>query len=257
MKLLSLSLALLLLIAGCAKQSQELVEPDPPKEAEIPVENNRLGLDMNDAEPEFPEEESMAMVAEEPTTPAPEPVPEPPAITEAPSTANESNTPDKSTEIVEAEPKEPVFLDQRKPRFDYSQEVLFPDSAWDSYMIQKGDFLIKIAKQEYNDWTMWRSIYNWNKDAIGEDPNQIYPYNWLDLLKPSDQVDACKITYFPRTTDEGESLWTIARDVYGDEFAWIVLFWDNEEILEGNDGVLHPGMELLIRETIDPCGSKS
>jgi len=159
--------------------------------------------------------------------------------------------------LVPAVPEEPVFLDQRKPKFDYTQEVLFPDSAWDKYMINKGDFLIKIAKNEYNDWTMWRSIYNWNKEEIGDDPNIIYPYHWLDLLKPSDQVDACKLTFFQRQTKTGESLWTIAKDVYGDEYAWIVLFWDNEELIETNEGVLYPGMELQIRENIDPCNVKS
>lgn len=151
----------------------------------------------------------------------------------------------------------PVFFDQPKSIFNYSHEILFPDSAWDEYMIKKGDFLIKIAKQEYNDWRMWRQIYEWNREAIGPNPNRIYPYRWLDLLKPVDEVESCQLTYFKRKTRSGESLWTIAREVYHDELAWVVLYWDNEDILEASDGTLYPGMELQVREQIDPCNPKS
>ena len=45
----------------------------------------------------------------------------------------------------------------------------------------------------------------------------------------------------------GESLWTIASQEYNDELAWIILFWDNEELLQTEQGLLDPGMELRIR----------
>ena len=31
----------------------------------------------------------------------------------------------------------------------------------------------------------------------------------------------------------GDNLWSISKLVYNDELAWVVLFWDNEKILEG------------------------
>ena len=40
------------------------------------------------------------------------------------------------------------------------------------YVVKKGDNLTKIAKK-YN--TTWQSIYNKNKDIIGNNPNLIYP----------------------------------------------------------------------------------
>lgn len=250
-------LLLLIFLAGCAKQSQELVDPEPPNEASLALDSKRLDLNKNDSEPVMPQKEKA--IPESPASPVAEK--SQPTKTEPPAEILPGMQAGSSNDVAEASVEKvveaPAFLDQRKPQFDYSHETLFPDSTWDKYMIKRGDFLIKIAKNEYNDWTMWRNIYNWNKETIGEDPNKIYPYNWLDLLKPSDQVNACKLTFFSRDTHEGESLWTIAKEVYGDEYAWIVLFWDNEELLEENDGILYPGMKLQIREQIDPCNSKS
>ncbi|NOZ04287.1 MAG: LysM peptidoglycan-binding domain-containing protein [FCB group bacterium] len=149
------------------------------------------------------------------------------------------------------------FLDQRQTSFTITPEVLFPDSSFEGYMIQPGDFLIKIAKKEYGDWRKWRDIYRWNRKKIGENPNLIYPYHFLDLLKPIDQLKTCELKFYSRPVTTGESLWTIAREVYGDELAWIVLFWDNESLMKANNGVLYPGMELKIRENIDPCNPTS
>jgi hypothetical protein len=47
--------------------------------------------------------------------------------------------------------------------------------------------------------------------------------------------------------DQGETLWSIARDWYGDNLAWIILYSDNEELFNSNGGRLTQGMELRIR----------
>ena len=52
--------------------------------------------------------------------------------------------------------------------------------------------------------------------------------------------------------EEGESLWSIAGREYGDELAWIVIFWDNEETLNSSEGQIRPGMELRIRAQLWP-----
>ena len=46
-------------------------------------------------------------------------------------------------------------------------------------MIEPGDFLGKIAQKEYGDFRLWRYIYAWNKEEIGDNPNLIFPYNFL------------------------------------------------------------------------------
>ncbi len=274
MKQISAIVATIFILGGCAKQTTDLVTPEQTAEPNLAIEQERMDFEKQ-ADPVLPEQtkdgkqpEKQAMViSEKPGTEGSEagttqsrPVSSNTTLSTVTTTAKPAQqqgmakkTPDENSSADE--PAVPLLDYPRQ--MDYSHEVLFPDSAWDKYMIQRGDFLIKIAKQEYNDWTMWRQIYQWNRKTIGDDPNKIYPYHWLDLLKPYDEVEACKLTFFSRETREGESLWTIAREVYGDEYAWIVLFWDNEELLESSDGVLYPGLRLQIRESIDPCESKS
>ena len=50
----------------------------------------------------------------------------------------------------------------------------------------------------------------------------------------------------------GDTLWSISKLVYDDELAWVVLFWDNENILSNQDGKLIPGMELKVRSHLWP-----
>ena len=49
-----------------------------------------------------------------------------------------------------------------------------------TYVVVKGDSLSKIAKREYGDAQMWRTIYEANKDLI-KDPDLIYPGQTLKI----------------------------------------------------------------------------
>jgi 5'-nucleotidase / UDP-sugar diphosphatase len=42
-----------------------------------------------------------------------------------------------------------------------------------TYEVQSGDTLASIAQQQYGDGTLWRRIYDANKDAIGADPDKL------------------------------------------------------------------------------------
>ena len=145
---------------------------------------------------------------------------------------------------------------------DYDK--LFPDSIWTSYMTKRGDYLSLIAYKEYNNANEWRRIYNWNRaeweeKGIGPDrdnPNYIFPYKELDLKKPAENAIEWAYDYYIYIVQEGESLWTIAQNEYEDELAWVVLFWDNEKILEGQEGKLIPGMELKVRTQLWPDTKK-
>lgn len=55
----------------------------------------------------------------------------------------------------------------------------------DQYLVMKGDFLQKIAKNPdiLNDPAAWTKIYEANKDIIGDDPSLIYPYTVLVIPK--------------------------------------------------------------------------
>ncbi len=124
---------------------------------------------------------------------------------------------------------------------------LHPDSALYQYMIRPNDWLSKIALKEYGNIRSWRLIYNWNREAIGDNPNLIYPYNELDLYKPDYEVTDQVVDFVTHEVQPGENLWTIAILEYGDGKAWSVLFWDNEDLLNTNAGMLKAGMQLQVR----------
>ena len=75
----------------------------------------------------------------------------------------------------------------------------------------------------------------------------IHPYHYLDLWKASDNSIEFESDYYIHKVTTGETLWTIAQNEYGDYYAWYILFWDNQHILEGNGGQIKPGMKLKIR----------
>lgn len=124
-------------------------------------------------------------------------------------------------------------------------------TSWDTYMILPGDFLIKIAKKEYGNYQKWKEIYQWNKEEIGSDPNLIYPYHYLSLKK-KEMVEEFKPGFSSYKVTEGETLWDIASKLYGDPVAWIILYLDNAESLDGKSDNLSPGTILQVRDQIDP-----
>ena len=225
----------LLIIVGCAKK-QELITPEKPLEvieivsADSISENNKV--------------ENIAVTEIVETVIEPEP------------SAVEEIFPkqEELPEIIEV--SEPQTSIQRE--LDYDQ--LFPDSIWTAYMTKRGDYLSLIAYKEYNNANEWRRIYQWNREnweekGIGPDrdnPNFIYPYRELDLKKPAENAIEWAYDSYNHVVENGETLWTISQKEYGDELAWVVLFWDNEELLNSQDGKLIPGMQLKIRSELWP-----
>ena len=130
-----------------------------------------------------------------------------------------------------------------------SSDIALTD--WDTYMIVPGDFLIKIANKQYGNFRRWREIYSWNKEDLGDNPNLIYPYHYL-TLKRENMVEEFKPGFSEYEVSSGETLWDIAGKLYGDPVAWIILYLDNAERLNGNSNFLDPGMRLQIRDRIDP-----
>jgi|TARA_B100000809_G_scaffold57902_1_gene54116 nucleoid-associated protein YgaU len=229
----------LLIIGGCAKK-QELITPEKQVEVEKVVSTTLV--------PENNISEDIAVSTVLETIIESEPV----AVEEI--FLEQEEAVEEIPEIIEvSEPQTSIHRE-----IDYDQ--LFPDSIWTEYMTKRGDYLSLIAYKEYNNANEWRRIYQWNREeweekGIGPDrdnPNFIYPYRELDLKKPAENAIEWAYDSYSYVVENGETLWTIAQKEYGDELAWVVLFWDNEELLNSQDGKLLPGMQLKVRSELWP-----
>jgi len=179
-------------------------------------------------------------------------LPEPPAATfaseevlEEPIEVNEIDSgplPDVADNPAESDPKDELKLTPN----------LYQDFAWEKYMVEPGDFLVKIAKKEYGDFKLWKYIYELNKDQIGDNPNIIYPYHFFNLQKERLKAKTSEPTYIDYVVKPGDNLWNISGKQYGDSKSWIILLWDNEESIKSTSGILSPGMVLKLREKLDP-----
>ena len=229
----------LLIIGGCAKK-QELITPEKQVEVEKVVSTTLV------PENNISEDIAVSMVLK--TIIESEPV----AVEEI--FLEQEEAVEEIPEIIEvSEPQTSIHRE-----IDYDQ--FFPDSIWTEYMTKRGDYLSLIAYKEYNNANEWRRIYQWNREeweekGIGPDrdnPNFIYPYRELDLKKPAENAIEWAYDSYSYVVENGETLWTIAQKEYGDELAWVVLFWDNEELLNSQDGKLLPGMQLKVRSELWP-----
>ncbi len=136
------------------------------------------------------------------------------------------------------------------PQTDY--DYVLTDSVWVDYMIKHGDNLSQIAYNEYGNANEWRRIYSWNREKIGDNPNLIYPFHELDLKKPKGEARQFTYEHYMHSVTSGETLWSIAAKEYGDPYAWVVLFWDNESEINNNNGELYSGMQLKVRSELWP-----
>jgi len=208
-------LCLTLFFVSCGKQTAPPLEIQDTEKANDSAQNERIDL------PEATFASSPVVDNEIDRGPSPEPEPEP---------------------VVDTDIKDELRI----------EPILYEDFAWEKNMIEPGDFLIKIAKREYGDFRLWRHIYAWNKEEIGDNPNMIYPYNFLNLQRERLKAKTAEPTFTDYTVKSGDNLWNIAGNQYGDAKSWIILLWDNEESLKANSGTLNPGMTLKLRTKLDP-----
>jgi len=122
-----------------------------------------------------------------------------------------------------------------------------PDSVTVMYMAKPNDWLSKIAISEYGEVSMWRSIWKWNYEEIGDNPNLIYPYKELNLKKPREEAKEIEYELVDYTVKQGETLWSIAKDEYGNNYAWIVILRDNYDLIGNNPDSVDPGTILKLR----------
>ena len=155
--------------------------------------------------------------------------------------------PEVKPELIPEPEPEPKLEPKPEPIPEPEPVPELPDSVTVMYMTKPNDWLSKIAISEYGEVSMWRSIWKWNYEEIGDNPNLIYPYKELDLKKPREEAKEIEYELVDYTVKQGETLWSIAKDEYGNNYAWIVILRDNYDLIGTNPDSVDPGTILKLR----------
>ena len=105
-----------------------------------------------------------------------------------------------------------------------------------NYTVQQGDTLYSIAQQAYGDGNQWPIIASANNIS---DPNHILPGQvlYIPTLTPTPG--------FNYTVKQGETLFTIAQQAYGDGNQW--------QLIANANNIPHPGQVLYIPPQVKSC----
>lgn len=181
-----------------------------------------------------------------PKKPAPEPVEE--EVEEEVEKVEEKVEEEEEPEEMEVE-EEVEEAEEIEEKPEEKVEKMYYEKL--QYMIQPNDYLIKIAGNMYEDKSMWRDIYDWNRDLIGDNPNLIYPFHEL-LLKqvPIENTNELEYDFYNYEIGSNETLWSIAAEEYGNPYAWIVIYRDNKDILGEEMENLEPGTVIKLRDKL-------
>ena len=159
-----------------------------------------------------------------------------------------------TVEVIKEElPKKPISqIADTAIKIEKEVEKLPPivdkkDSVIMLYMVRPNDWLIKIAMKEYNDKSMWREIYSWNKEIIGSNPNLIYPFEEYTLKKPPEKANPVEYEFYQYKVKYSETLWNIADKEYGNAYAWVVIYKDNRDKIRSDSFKIPAGTILNLR----------
>lgn len=113
--------------------------------------------------------------------------------------------------------------------------------ASQSYTVQAGDTLMKIAFEVYGNVYEWHKIYELNQSKLS-DPNVIPAGTVLQVNAPSTPpaINRSGEKYLIRS---GDTLGTISKDVYGTEQKWKKI-WENNRELIRDPNKIYAGFHL-------------
>ncbi|MBI2607023.1 MAG: LysM peptidoglycan-binding domain-containing protein [Deltaproteobacteria bacterium] len=115
-----------------------------------------------------------------------------------------------------------------------------------TYDVKKGDTLMKIAFELYGDVLKWKSLYETNKDAL-KNANVLQASMKLKYEKPASEPAIAKVGD-PYKIKKGDTLGTIADDVYGKKSKWKLL-WENNRALITDPNRIYAGFYLYYQIT--------
>ncbi len=113
-----------------------------------------------------------------------------------------------------------------------------------SYKIQKGDTLMKIAFEVYGDLYRWRELLDSNRAAVA-DPSSLKAGTVLTVTNPVSHLQISK-NGDRYEIKSGNTLGTIAQDVYGTSKRWKKL-WDNNRELIKDPNKIYAGLFLYFQ----------
>lgn len=99
-----------------------------------------------------------------------------------------------------------------------------------NYRIQRGDTLMKIAFNVYGDIDQWKTIYALNKDAL-QSANALVVGSALKYDRPNGEPNIEK-NGEPYLIKKGDTLGTIADDVYGKKSKWKKIYENNRSLIK-------------------------
>jgi nucleoid-associated protein YgaU len=181
---------------------------------------------------------------------APPPAPDSASASTPPPMDPAAATPPPAAPVATAAPSTPPPVDTAPaPAPVAAPEVASADQGsggTSSYTVREGDTLMKIAFETYGDLYKWKDIYQENHDAI-KNPNDVPPGTVLKLDKPNVPVaiERNGDQYLIKT---GDTLGTIANDVYGSKSKWKKI-WNNNKQLIKDPNKIYAGFYLFYTLT--------
>ena len=108
-----------------------------------------------------------------------------------------------------------------------------------TYVVQEGDTLSRIAEEQLGDASRWPEIFALNRHIV-RDPDEIFPGQELTL--PTEPPDSPLRIYKVR---RGDTLSEIAQRELGDAGRWREIFELNRDVIEDPDEIF-PGQVLVL-----------
>jgi nucleoid-associated protein YgaU len=118
------------------------------------------------------------------------------------------------------------------------------DTKAQAYTVKTGDSLWSIAQEVYGDGNSWRSIATANNLS---NPEFVHAGNELKLPDQIVEGQVSSIAAETYTVKTGDSLWSIAQEVYGDGFMWTAIYENNKPLIK-NPQIIHPNLVLTLNK---------
>lgn len=126
---------------------------------------------------------------------------------------------------------------------DSGTEIAGAAEVQPHHVVQRGDNLWNIARENLGSGQRWTEIYDLNKDVIGSNPDLIYSGTDLKLPGGTETIASNPSNY---TVQPGDNLWNISRDHLGGGKNWHSLYEQNATTIGTNPDLIHPGQNLAI-----------